>query len=171
MKKNKKNLEKGITLIVLAITIVVLIIIASVGVNEGVKVFRGSKEKSRLSEVDMLQQVVAENYIKYVMTQQEIYIRGNAVEYNDVKQIINQMNNKRAATEESVSLKASTYTLTSKRLPEYYYELTEENLTDMGVSQVQSTYIVNYKTGEVIDKKDLVTYSGKPLYAYSVSDK
>ena len=61
----KMKSNKGITLIALAVTIIVLIIIASVGTYSGVQALRDSKENAQLSEVRMIQQAVLENYTKY----------------------------------------------------------------------------------------------------------
>ena len=43
-------------------------------------------------------------------------------------------------------------------------------LKEMGVSQVEDSYIVNYKTGEVINETLKVTRSGQPLYVYATTN-
>ena len=50
----------------------------------------------------------------------------------------------------------------------YYYELSEKDLKEMDVSTSKDTvFIVNFATGEVINKTDQVTKSGKPIYVYA----
>ena len=48
-----------------------------------------------------------------------------------------------------------------------YKELNTTDLENLGISKDNDTYIVNYKTGEVINKTKLTTKSGKILYTYS----
>ena len=169
MKKNR--LEKGITLIALAITIIVLMIIAFTSTYTGINTLRQSKENSQISELNMLKQVIIENYTKYVELKNDAYIKGTAVEYSTVQNIVNEINSKKDANQEKVTLKVNAYTSisTTNNSPDYYYELTPSDFESMGASQVTDTYIVNYRTGEVINKEKLVTYSGVPLYTYAVS--
>ena len=68
--------QKGITLIALVITIIILLIIASVATYTGINAIQDSKNQSYMSEVEMLKQVVLENYTKYLTTKDEQYIRG-----------------------------------------------------------------------------------------------
>ena len=153
--------EKGITLIALTVTIIVLLILASVGTYSGVNALRDAKEEKQIAEVGMLQQPLVENYTKYLTTKNDMYLRGEAVEYDDVSAI---------ASEMGVTLKVSAYTVEEGKSPEYYYRLSTSDLKEMGVSQVEDSYIVNYKTGEVINETLKVTMSGQPLYVYAITN-
>ena len=73
--------NKGITLIALAITIIVLLIIASVGTYSGVEALRDAKEEAQISELNMVKQPVVENYTKYLTTKNNMYIRGTKLHY------------------------------------------------------------------------------------------
>ena len=159
--------EKGITLIALVVTIIVLLIIASVATYTGINSIKDSKNQSYMSEVKMLQQAVLENYTKYLMTKDDMYIRGTLVQYSEMQTLVNSINSKSSG--EKISLKASNYSNdTSSKNPEGYYSLTQSDLKDMDVSiSREDTYIVNYSTGEVINATLLVTGDGKPLYVYA----
>ena len=56
--------EKGITLVALAVTIIVLLILAGVSVKVGLSSIRESKSTAMLSEVEMVQHAVLEAYTK-----------------------------------------------------------------------------------------------------------
>lgn len=149
MRKNK-----GITLIALVITIVVLIVVAAVGSYAGTESLKDAKEKKQIAELNMMRQPVLENYTKYVTTNNSKYIRGQEVPYADMQNLINKINDEAIKT---VTLKAT----------KGYYRLSTKDLEEMGITQVEDTYIVNYQTGEIINETLKVTRTGIPLYTYS----
>ena len=51
-----------------------------------------------------------------------------------------------------------------------YKELSKTDLENLGITDEKDIYIVNYKTGEVINKTQKVTNKGKALYVYSVEE-
>lgn len=165
--KNLKN-EKGITLAALTITIILLFIIASVGTYSGIEALRSANEESQISELGMLQHVVLENYSKYLITHNiEKYIVGKPLSYSEVKTIINEIDS-------SISLKVNDYDNeeeTETKKVKTYYLLENTHLEKISINQVESgEYIVNYKTGEVINKSVKKTRSGKPLYTYATEN-
>ena len=162
-----KRKNSGITIIALTITIILLLIIASVTISIGLNSLKDSKENLKLSELNMVQQAVLENYTKYKTTNNDIYILGNQVSYSDMQTLISEINSKNT-TGENITLKVSDYTSGALDISIYYYELSQEDLEEMGISDTDETYIVNFSTGEVINKTLKVTGSGKPLYTYSV---
>ena len=162
-----KRKNSGITIIALTITIILLLIIASVTISIGLNSLKDSKENLKLSELNMVQQAVLENYTKYKTTNNDIYILGNQVSYSDMQTLISEINSKNT-TGENITLKVSDYTSGALDISMYYYELSQEDLEEMGVSNTDETYIVNFSTGEVINKTLQVTGSGKPLYTYSI---
>lgn len=176
--ENKMKSNRGITLIALAITIIILIILASVGTYSGISALRNSKENAQISEIGMVQQAVVESYTKYEMVKDmnenaaEQYLIGQQMNYSDVQDIVDEINSKRASTEEKVTLKVSAdygnVEGTTEKQPEYYYLLGVNDLEKIGISQAEGdTYIVNYLTGEVINQELLVTGNGIPLYIYA----
>ena len=115
----------------------------------------------------MVQQAVLENYTKYKTTNNDIYILGNQVSYSDMQTLISEINSKNT-TGENITLKVSDYTSGALDISIYYYELSQEDLEKMGISDTDETYIVNFSTGEVINKTLKVTGSGKPLYTHAM---
>ncbi len=164
--------NNGITLIALTVTIIVIIIIASVGTYSGMNSLREATERKQIAEVGVLQQAILENYTKYLTTKNNVYIRGTQLTYAAVQTIITEINNNRASTENEIALKMYNYdTGETPTVIDYYYELKVADLKDMGISGEEiDEYIVNYKTGEVINKTTKVTRSGIPLYIYAISN-
>ena len=77
--------NNGITLIALTVTIIVIIIIASVGTYSGMNSLREATERKQIAEVGVLQQAILENYTKYLTTKNNIYIRGTQLTYAAVQ--------------------------------------------------------------------------------------
>lgn len=166
--------NKGITLIALTITIIVLLIIASVGTYSGIDALLNAREEAQTAELDMLQHVILENYSKYLVTHNlDKYIIGEPKTYSYVKGIINEINNE-LEDGKKISLKSSDYdseTDTEDKKLKQYYLLKTAHLQSMSIDKVNSEeYIVNYKTGEVINVNAKITKTGKPLYVYAVEN-
>lgn len=165
--------NKGITLIALTITIIVIIIIASVGTYSGTQALKDAKEDTQIAEVRMVQQAVLENYTKYKTTGNDMYLIGKKVEFQDAKNLIDEINKK--SSEDNIEMKIHGDPQKSYHQSQYvreiaYYELMDEDLKQMGISQAEGgTFVVNYITGEVMNQKLKVTRTGKPLYVYSNS--
>lgn len=169
--------NKGITLIALTITIIILIILASVGTYSGLQALRDSKEDAQIAEVGMVQQAILENYTKYKTTGNVNYLVGTPItDYTIVEGIVDDINRESSA---NIQLKVpSNYYWYLNNASEeysrrfnksyYYHELNENDLESLGIKQEEDTFIVNYITGEVINNNLRVTRTGKPLYIYSV---
>lgn len=150
---------KGISLIVLAITIMVMLIIAGIVIYDGIDSVRQAKENKALSEVQIVQHAVLEAYTNYSKTKDVSFLVGVKVEDSEVTAL------------------ASTLGVTLVTIPEVYdetirayYRLTQANLEKIGINKSVDTYIVNYLTGEVINETLQKTKSGKPLYVYSINN-
>lgn len=153
--------NKGITLIALVITIVVLLIIASITIVGGIEGADTAAENKLLSELDMVQHAVLQRYIKVQMTKEDV--PGQIMnEIDDVNRTVNLIN-ETLEDGNKISLKINEYTTNNDKY-QYYYELTPDTLKDLGITNAQDTYIVNYSTGEVINKTTPQTKSGEPLY-------
>lgn len=160
---NKKviNSEKGITLLALVITIVVLIILASITVNIGKEGIKESKEDAMLSELAMVQNAILQRKTKADLTNEE-YPGETITEANiNLEETIEEINDNRASGEEEISRKDSD--------DSHYYFLSTENggLEELGITNSEDAYIVNYETGEVINYTTKLTGTGKPLYIYA----
>lgn len=160
---NKKviNHEKGITLLALVITIVVLIILASITINIGKDGIKESKENTMLSKLGMVQNAILQRKTKADLTN-EGYPGETITEANiNLEETIQEINDNRASGEEEISRKDSD--------DSHYYFLSTENggLEELGITNSEDAYIVNYETGEVINYTTKLTGTGKPLYIYA----
>ena len=160
---NKKviNNEKGITLLALVITIVVLVILASITVNIGKEGIKESKEDAMLSELAMVQNAILQRKTKADLTQEDYPGETIATAGINLEEVIEEINDNRASGEEEISKKDSDNN--------HYYFLSTENggLEALGITNSEDAYIVNYETGEVINYTTKLTGTGKPLYIYA----
>ena len=160
---NKKviNSEKGITLLALVITIVVLIILASITVNIGKEGIKESKEDAMLSELAMVQNAILQRKTKADLTQEDYPGETMETAGINLEEVIEEINDNKASGEEEISKKDSDNN--------HYYFLSTENggLEALGITNSEDAYIVNYETGEVINYTTKLTGTGKPLYIYA----
>lgn len=151
---NKRE-NKGITLVALVITIVVLIIIAGISITGTITRKDNTEEYIQFSELDMVKHAILERYTKAQLTKEKL--PGTTIEISEVQSIINEIN---TISGESVNLKG-----------EEYKQLSQSDLKKLGIEDETDIFIVNYNTGEVINKTQKVTKSGKALYTYSREEK
>lgn len=162
LNKRKTKEEKGITLIALAVTIIVLLILAGITINTGLSGTDEARENAKLSELGMVQHAILQRKTKIDLTHEE-YPGQTIEEANiDLDGVIREINANKSSEEEAVVRKDTNN--------ENYYLLTNSNggFSDLGISDSEDEYIVNYETGEVINYTTKVTKSGKPLYIYSI---
>ena len=147
---NKLKNSKGITLSGLAITIIVLTILATVGTTVGITNVREAKDAKLDTELEMVQHAILEQYVKFETTKDVVYLVGNKLEKSEVDQI---------AQELDITLVEIPDTYENKD----YYKLDKASLKEIGIQNTDDEYIVNYISGEVINitsKKN----DSKPLY-------
>lgn len=142
--------QKGITIISLVITVIVLIIISGIGITMGIDSIKSSKDNKLTSELMMVQHAVLEQYTKYQTTKDITYLVGNKVELEEVNQI------------------AQDYNITLVDIPQKYsnkdyYRLDKASLLQIGIENTDDEYIVNYISGEVINITQKTT-SNTALY-------
>ena len=160
---NKKviNKEKGITLLALVVTIIMLIILASTIVNIGQNEIKESEENAKLSELGIVQNAILQRKTKADLTDED-YPGETIIEANiNLEKTIEEINNNRASGEEEIIKKDDDNS--------NYYFLSTENggLEELGITNSEDAYIVNYETGEVINYTTKLTETGKPLYIYA----
>lgn len=160
---NKKviNKEKGITLLALVVTIIMLIILASTIVNIGQNEIKESEENAKLSELGIVQNAILQRKTKADLTDED-YPGETIIEANiNLEKTIEEMNDHRASGEEEIIKKDDDNS--------NYYFLSTENggLEELGITNSEDAYIVNYETGEVINYTTKLTETGKPLYIYA----
>lgn len=159
-KKVLKN-EKGITLLALVITMIILMILVGITINIGKNGITESREDAMLSELGIVQNAILQRKTKADLTG-ENYPGETITEANiNLEETIEEINNNRTSGEEAISRK--------DRDDSHYYFLSTENggLEELGITNSEDAYIVNYETGEVINYTTKLTGTGKPLYIYA----
>lgn len=142
--------EQGITLMVLVITIILLLIISGISITGTLRGHEETEEASEISELNMIQHAILERYTKAQLTNETL--PGKEISKDDVQQIINKI-------DKNIQLKGKEY----KRLD-------TTDLNNLGIKKEEDTFIVNYKTGEVINETKKTTKSGKALYIYAKNE-
>lgn len=150
---NKRE-NKGITLVALVITIIILLIISGISITGTIAGKKETQESVQISELKMIQQAILQRYTKSQLTKETL--PGTSIDISQVQSMINEINNK---TEQNIVLKGKDY----KRL-------NKTDLEKLGITGEEDSYIVNYNTGEVINETLKTTKSGKALYIYAKSE-
>jgi len=143
--------EKGITIVSLVVTIIVLLIIAGISIGGSIIGVKETEERTLISELTIIQHAILERYTSSIYTKQAL--PGTTVEKSEVEAIIYEIN-ETCGTD--ITLKGTEY----KRL-------SEQDLEKLGIEKEEYTYIVNYKTGEVINETVKATEEKQALYIYS----
>ncbi|MBR3002374.1 MAG: hypothetical protein IKF38_02250 [Clostridia bacterium] len=151
MKEN----NKGITLIALVITIVVLLIVSAIAIEGGLEGVKESREEILLSELGTVQHAVIERYTKYKLTKNSELLIGTAIEVDDLDNIDGgwKLTNEEIGTD----------------IEKQYKNLNSNDLKQLGLKaennkEDEDEYIVNYYTGEVYNVTVKRTKTGVLLY-------
>ena len=150
--------QKGITLIALVITIIVLLILAGITINMSVRGTQESEEDVLLSELGMIQNAILQRKTKADLTRESYPGETITKAGINLDNVIANINANKATEEDMVTRKDTN--------DGHYYVLTNSNngFRNLGIKSAKDEYIVNYETGEVINYTTNVTESGKPLY-------
>lgn len=152
--------EKGVTIVALIVTIIVLLIIAGITIGNGMEGAEVAEDNKLLTELNMVQHAVLQRYTKVSLTKQDV--PGDKIEsYSNI--VVEELKNE-------IELKIAETDYTNLDKYEYYYKLNSEHLENLGVTNTTDTYIVNYSTGEVINETQKKTKSGELLYVYAKSN-
>ena len=114
-----------------------------------------------LSELGMVQNAILQRKTKADLTNED-YPGETIAEANiNLEETIEEINNNRTSGEEEITRKDHD--------DSHYYFLSTENggLEELGITNSEDAYIVNYETGEVINYTTKLTETGKPLYIYA----
>lgn len=142
--------QKGITIISLVITVIILVIISGIGITMGTNAIKSSKDNQLVSELSMVQHAVLEQYTKYQTTKDITYLVGNKVELEEMNQIAKNLN-------------ITLVNIPQKYTNKDYYRLDKASLLQIGIENTDDEYIVNYISGEVINMTQKTT-SNTALY-------
>lgn len=151
------NIRKndGITLIALVITVIMLLIISGISITGTVIDQKQAEANVQIAELDIIQHAILERYVKSQLTKEEL--PGTIMEITEVTEIVKEINK---TTGQNIDLKGTEYRKLQKR-----------DLEELGITGEKDIYIVNYKTGEVINQTQKVTKTGVALYIYSKSEE
>lgn len=152
MDKRRNN---GITLIALVITIILLLIISGISITGTITDQKQAEANTQITELNIIQHAILERYTKSQLTKEKL--PGTMIEKAEVQSVIDEIKSK---TGEDITLKGTEYN-----------QLNKSDLENLGITGEEDTYIVNYKTGEVINKTQKVTKTGVGLYTYSKSEE
>lgn len=153
--------EKGVTLVALIITVIVLGIIASISIGAIENPKAEAKENKGISEMYMIQHVLLERYKKWELVKDDSILVGTKISTSsELATMLSGVD----STESPKVTYTSSDTLTSDK---YYYRATPEQLENLGVTKIEDTYIINYYTGEVFNETQKLSAQGSVLYIYS----
>lgn len=161
MKEN----NRGVTLIALAITIIVLLIISGITIIAGSYNAEKAKDNKLLSEVMMVQNAVLQRKTKAELINGH-YPGQKLTEIGiEIDEVISRINLEMATGNEPIQKKDNN--------KNNYYLLSNENggIKELNIKNAEDEYIVNYVTGEVINYTNCVTGLGEPVYVYSIENR
>lgn len=146
--------EKGITMIALVITVIVLALLAGISLNKGMNSLKETADNIIQAELGIVQQAIISEYGKAKQlgytTKSEIppNFAGTNIAITDLPNNVN-------------------WKITEEPTEKYkaYYELNKEDLEDLKIFDSEYTYIVNYYTGEVYNK----TLENEEIYIYAIN--
>lgn len=149
MEQLRKN--RAITMVSLIITIVLLLIIAGIGLNMGLTSMENANNGRLVTDLEMVQHAILQQYTKYKAAKDPELLIGFKLSISEVEQV-------------TTPLGVTLVTIPSSYSNAEYYRLDKAALSDIGVTNTNDEYIVNYVSGEVINKTVGKTSEGKPLY-------
>lgn len=152
----KLKTQKGITIVSLVITIIILLIISSIGINFGINGINSTKDSKLEAELNMVQHAILEQYAKYKTTKDIVYLVGNKVSEEQLKDITSEL---------GITLVNIPDTYSNKD----YYKLDKASLNEIGIRDTYDEYIVNYISGEVINITQKKLSNNNPLYTKASS--
>lgn len=145
------KVQKGITLISLVITVIILLIVSMVAVNFGINGISTTKDSKLEAELNMVQHAVLEQYTKYKTTRDVVYLVGNKVQEEQLNGITEEL---------GITLVNIPNTYSNRD----YYKLDKASLKEIGLQETEDEYIVNYISGEVINITKKRLSDNTPLY-------
>lgn len=161
----KKNKDRGITLASLVITIIVLLIIAGISVYSGTDIIKRAKLEELKTNMLLIETKAKECVENANFKLGKIDNLGDDEKQNRINEAKKELKGTEIDEADNIDIEKSEYN--------YYYKLTEDNLKDMGLSNIKLSdtdglYIVKYdiKNAKVEEIYNTKGYEGK----YSLTD-
>ncbi len=155
--------NKGITLVAVVITIIVLTILAGItigSISDKKGTLKTTSDEMLLYELNEIQQAVLELNIKYKQTGAQSYFEGTKITKEEADVYLQEI---AVASGKTLTLKLSDAE-DSTSDDKSYYLLIKKDLNHMGLANSQDEFVVNYYTGEVYNITTKVTFDERPLY-------
>jgi type II secretory pathway pseudopilin PulG len=162
--------DKGVTLVALVITIVVLLIILSITLNYGLSTIHQVSNEKIESELAIVQEALIQNYTLLKSTGElgKKPSSTTSIAKDDTEKPDELVGTRMVSISELTGAGFTEYRvsytdMSTLSYEQYYYKLDENDLAILGIergsyadisnttSSSESTYIVNYSTGEVFD--------------------
>ena len=143
--------NSGITIITLVITVIIILLLCGITIGMGMNILPRSEDAKLISELNMVQHAILEQYTKFKTVKDTTLLLGNKVESTEVEKI---------ATELGITL----VTIPANYSNQDYYQLDKATLLELGIKNTNDEYIVNYISGEVINITVKKTSKNEPLY-------
>ena len=157
--KNFFEKESGITLVILIITIVIMLIIAGISLSGGLKGDKESQDSADFADLKTIQNAILQRYTKVQLTGNLDDLPGTTITKDDVQKIVDEINSQ-VSQENQITLKGTEYKI-----------LEQSDLDSLNISNAKSAFIVNYKTGEVLNKTKKISNNKMALYIYSRTEE
>ena len=155
--KRKTNNQKGVTLISLVITIIVLLILAGIGITSGVQTIKSSKQTKFTTEMKIMQVEANELYDAY-KNNKEVEINGTKYKGEEIKNIGKNITEAGGKASEVFTQDASG--ITDSTGYKYY---NEDIIKGLGIDGVENEYFVNVEKRSVVAVIG-VDFDGKVCY-------
>lgn len=169
--------DKGVTLTILAITMVILFILVGVGLSQSYVGINESKAKKEEIELGIVRQAITEQYFKassvnelnkLIEENSSRFWKGTVIEdftgKLPEKSSLTISENDEEAIDEFYTITSNYDTSDYDYQEELYYEITPEDLDKMGIADAKYNYIVNYKTKEVYNSTKKINKNNELLY-------
>ena len=149
----------GVTLISLIVMVVIISILAGISINYGLTQRDDMTDGALSSELQMVQHIVLERYAKYKLTNDEdiLYISEATLVKNSEIDELKQKGYKLLVDTETLNFETDKH-------EKFYYVLSLSLLKKIGITNAKNEYIVNYSSGEVINKTKKALSTGELLY-------
>ncbi len=143
--------EKAVTIVALVVIVILLMILAGVSITAGISQIGAVKDSKLIAELEMVQHAILEQYTKYKVTKDSVYLVGNKITNEEALSVANEL---------GITLVNIPTTYFNKD----YYRLDKASLTAIGIQDSKDEYIINYISGEVMNITVKKTSNNNPLY-------
>lgn len=163
--------DKGVTLVILVVTILLLLILTVIGLNLSFTGITEIEDGREVTQLGIIRQAIVEQYNKAIALNQikiptskpnvSFWVGERITDFSTIHLPDEAILTK---TEESDEFYAKRENYQYKFQEECYYRLSPEDLKNIGISDAKDTYIVNYSTCEVYNETKQLNSQSQLLY-------